>query len=209
MTIRKVPALPTWLLNRCVSGNRRDALLGDLFEEYQAGRTASWYWRETLVALFLSTRRHARGLFSCRGTQPILAFTAQSLLFVWIVTLSEQYRQHCATSPTLLSPPNIPILCAGVALITIALMAWLGPLRRHIRVSARSGLVRLSVAVFAAVGLSGGALTWASTASCSTGPPVCSASSVVNSCARRDGERREERSSFAHSAHLPYVTNFH
>lgn len=203
MTIRKVPTFPTWLLKRFASGNRREALLGDLFEEYQAGRTAGWYWWETLVALFFSIRWHARGLFSCRGAQPVLALTAQALLFVWIVTLSEQYRQHCAPSPTLLSDPIIPILRADVVLIAIAVVAWLSPLRHHIRISARSGLVRLSVAVFAAIGLSGGALTWASTASCSMGPPVCSSSSVVNSCARRGGERPERRSSIAHSAHLP------
>jgi hypothetical protein len=203
MTIRKVPALPTWLLNQFVSGNRREALLGDLFEEYQAGRTTGWYWWETLVALFLSIRRHARGLFSCGGTQSTLALSAQALLFVWIVTLSAQYRQHCSISPTLLSAPIIPILCAGVVLIAIAVVAWLSPLRRHIRISARSGLVRLSVAVFAAIGLSGGALTWASTASCSMSPPVCSSSSVVNSCAPRGGKRPEGRPSIAHSAHLP------
>jgi hypothetical protein len=203
MTIRKVPALPTWLLNQFVSGNRKEALLGDLFEEYQAGRTAGWYWWETLVALFFSIRRHASGLFSCRGAQPILALTAQALLFVWIVTISEQYRQQCATSPTLLSGPIIPILSAGVVLVAIAVVAWLSPLRRHIRIGARSGLVRLSVAVFAAIGLSGGALTWASTASCTMDQSVCSSSSVVNSCARHDGESPERRPSIAHSAHLP------
>jgi hypothetical protein len=202
MTIRKVPAVPTWLLNQFVATSRREALLGDLFEEYQAGRTAGWYWRETLVALFFSIRGHARGLLSCRGAQQILALTAQALLFVWIVTLSEQYRQHCAISPTLiLSGRIIAILCAGAVLIAIALVAWLSPLRRHIRVNARSGLIRLSLAFFAAIGLSGGALTWASTASCSMGPPVCS--SVVNSCARRGGKSPEGRPSIAHSAHLP------
>lgn len=193
MTIRKVPALPTWLLGRFVSGNRREALLGDLFEEYQSGRTAGWYWWETLVALSFSIRRYARGLFSCRGAQPILALTAQALLFFWIVTLSEQYRQHCTTLAALLSGPIIPILCAGVVLIAITVVTWLSPLPRHVRTSARSGLVRLSVAVFAAIGLSGGALSWASTASCSVGPSVCSSSSVINSCAP----------SIAHSAHSP------
>jgi hypothetical protein len=203
MTFRKVPTLATWLLNRCVSGNRREALLGDLFEEFQAGRTPGWYWRETLVALFVSIRRHARGLFSCGGAQSILALTAQALLFVWIVTLPEQYRQHCTTLPTLLSGPIIAILCAGVVLIAIAVVVWLSPLRRHIRINARSGLVRLSVAVFAAIGLSGGALTWASTASCSMSPSVCPSSSVVNSCERRGGESPQGRPSIAHSAHLP------
>ena len=184
MTIRKVPGLPTWLLNRFVSGNRREALLGDLFEEYQAGRTAGWYWRETLVALFVSIWRHARGLCSFRSAVSILVLTAQPFVLVWIFTFSEQNRQHCASLPALLSGPIIPILCAGVALIAIALVVWLSLLRRHIRVCARSGLVRLSVAVFATIGLSGGALTWAGTASCSMGPSVCSSFSVVNSCVR-------------------------
>ncbi len=188
MTIRKVPALPTWLLHRFVSGNRREALLGDLFEEYQAGRTAGWYWRETLVALVVSIRRQARGLFSCRGTQSILALTAQALLFVWIVTTSEQYRQHCAALPALLSSPIIPTLFAGTVLIAIAVVVWLSPLRRHIRINARSRLVRLSVAAFAAIGLSGGALTWASTASCPMSVSFCSSSSGVKSCARRSAE---------------------
>jgi hypothetical protein len=203
MTVRKVTALPTWLLNRCVSGNRREALLGDLFEEYQAGRTPGWYWRETLVALFVSIRRHARRLFSYGGTQSILALTAQALLFVWFVTLSEQYRQHCTTAPDLLSGPIIPILCAGVVLIAIAVVVWLSPLGLHVRMNTRSGLVRLSVAVFAAIGLSGGALTWASTASCSRSPSACSSSSVVKTCERRGEESPRGRPSTAHSAHLP------
>lgn len=183
MTIRKVPTLPTWLLNRFVSGNRREALLGDLFEEYQAGRTAGWYWWETFVALFVSIRRQACGLFSCRGAQSILALTTQAVLFIWIVTLSEEYRQHCATLPTLLSGLIVPTLCADVVLIAIAVVVWLSPLRRHIRINPRSGLLRLSVAVFAAIGLSGGALTWASTAFCSVDPSGCSSSSAVRSCA--------------------------
>jgi hypothetical protein len=203
MTLRKVPTLPTWLLHRCVAGNLKDALLGDLLEEYQAGRTPAWYWRETLVALFVAIRRHARGLFSRGGAQSIAALGAQALLFVWIVSLSEQYRQHCNTLPALLSGAIIPVLCAGVALIAIAAVAWLSPLHRHLRMNARSGLVRLSAAVFAAIGLSGGALTWAGTASCSRSPPVCSSFPVVHSCERRGEESPRGRPSVAHSVHLP------
>lgn len=201
MTIRKVPSLPTWLLNRLVSSNLREALLGDLFEEYQAGRTAGWYWRETLAALAVSIRRQGRGLLSHRGAQSVLALSAQALLFVWIVALSEQYRQRCNAPATLFSGAIIPTLCAGVVLIAIAAVS-LSPLRRQFRMTARSGLVRLSIAVFAAIGLSGGALTWASTASCSMGPPVCSSSPIGNSCAHR-GEDPPERTPAAHSAHFP------
>lgn len=203
MTIRKVPTLPTWLLNRFVSGSRREALLGDLFEEYQAGRTAGWYWREALIALVVSFRRQARGLFSLRGSQAILACTAQAVLFVWVVTLAEQYRQHCAALPALLGSPIVPTLYAGVALIAIAVAVWLSPLRRQIRINARSGLVRLSVAAFAAIGLSGGALTWASTASCPMSPSFCSFSSGVDSCVRRGTESPHGHTTVAHPAHSP------
>ncbi len=203
MTIRKVPALPTWLLNRFVSRNRMEALLGDLFVEYQTGRTAGWYWRETLIALVVSLRRQAHCLFSFRGTQAILACAAQALLFVWVVTLSEQYRQHCAASPALLGSLIVLTLCAGVALIAIAAAVWLSPLRRHIRINARSGLLRLSVAAFAAIGLSGGALTWASTASCPMRPTFCSSFSRVDSCVHRGAESPHGHTTVAHPAHLP------
>lgn len=203
MTIRKVPTLPTWLLNRFVSGNRKEALLGDLIEEYQTGRTAGWYWRETLMVLVVSLRRQAGALFSFRATQALLACTAQVLLFVWVITLSEQYRQHCAALPSLLGSPIGPALCAGVALIAIALAVWLSPLRRHIRINARSGLVRLSVTAFAAIGLSGGALTWASTASCPMSPTFCSSSAGVDSCVHRGAEGPHRHTTIAHAAHSP------
>lgn len=185
MTTREVPALATWLLSQFVSGKQRDSLLGDLFEEYQAGRTAGWYWRETLVALFVSMQRGAHRLCSCRGAQSIAVLLTQCLVFAGIVLLSEEYRQRCPTPPALWSGSIVLMLSAGMAQIAIALVARLSPPRRHVRATPRSRLVRLSVAVFAAIGFSGGALTWASTALCSMDPPVCASSPVVHSCARR------------------------
>lgn len=184
MTIRKMPLLPTWLLNRLVSGTQREALLGDLFEEYQAGRTVGWYWREALVAVYVSLGRRVRELLSYRTAQSILALMAQSILVVWMVALAEQYRQDCPALPALFGDAAIPMLSAGAAQIAIAVAVWLSPLCRHIRMNARSGLVRLSVAIFATIGLSGAAITWASTASCSITPSLCASSSTVNSCVR-------------------------
>jgi hypothetical protein len=60
MNVRTPPRLATWLLKHFGPTYRRDSLLGDLLEEYQAGRTAAWYWRQTGAALLISGPRLLR-----------------------------------------------------------------------------------------------------------------------------------------------------
>lgn len=117
MSRREPPFLAAWLLDRLVTWDRKEALLGDLFEEYQAGRTAGWYWRETFVALLISMRGAARRLCSPRRAHFILR------------------------------------------------------------------IIRWSIAALVALGVGGGALTWASTAAHTTAPRVCSSSAAGGSCA--------------------------
>jgi hypothetical protein len=197
-----VPSLATWLLKNFVTSNRKESLLGDLFEEYQSGRTAGWYWRETLVALLVSmrasTQRIVGRLLSCRGTRASLALVAQSLLLIFIVVLSEEYRQHCPTASTSLRGSVVLMLCAGIIQIAIVLLVWLRPLRRHVGVHARSRLTRFSVTAFAAVGLGSGALTWAGTASCAISSGVCASASVVSACTHRDEAFMEGQPSVEH-----------
>lgn len=45
------PSVATWLLLHLASGQDRDALVGDLIEEYRRGRSESWYWRQVLIAI--------------------------------------------------------------------------------------------------------------------------------------------------------------
>jgi hypothetical protein len=47
------PAVATWLLK--LLGQRNDHILGDLAEEYQAGRSAPWYWRQVIGAIVFGT----------------------------------------------------------------------------------------------------------------------------------------------------------
>ncbi len=51
------PAVATWLLLQFASEQNRDALAGDLIEEYRRGRSESWYWRQVLIAIV----DHSRG----------------------------------------------------------------------------------------------------------------------------------------------------
>jgi hypothetical protein len=54
---RKTPAVATWLLERFGVKRQNEALIGDLAEEYQAGRSRGWYWWQTLMAMAVAVRR--------------------------------------------------------------------------------------------------------------------------------------------------------
>jgi hypothetical protein len=45
------PCLATWLLERLAPVEKRESLAGDLIEQHRNGRSASWYWRQTLTAI--------------------------------------------------------------------------------------------------------------------------------------------------------------
>jgi hypothetical protein len=58
--IRKTPAVATWLLERFGVKRQNEALIGDLAEEYQAGRSRAWYWWQTLMAMAVAVQRDVR-----------------------------------------------------------------------------------------------------------------------------------------------------
>jgi hypothetical protein len=51
------PSLATWMLRHCIPGRRNEALAGDLLEEFRAGRSIAWYWRQVLDAIVLGCTR--------------------------------------------------------------------------------------------------------------------------------------------------------
>ena len=58
MKRNRPPALATLLLKRL--GPKDDGIIGDLAEEYQAGRSASWFWRQVIGAIVFGTAREIR-----------------------------------------------------------------------------------------------------------------------------------------------------
>jgi len=51
LNTRQPPRIATRLLTQLVCLERRDALVGDLIEQYRNGRSGFWYWRQALTAL--------------------------------------------------------------------------------------------------------------------------------------------------------------
>lgn len=55
------PRLATWVLEHFYPRHHRRELIGDMFEQFQEGRTSAWYWQQSLYALWLGMLREIRG----------------------------------------------------------------------------------------------------------------------------------------------------
>jgi hypothetical protein len=60
MNVRKPPTLANWLLNRFGATRQNPPLAGDLLEEFRSGRSAAWFWRQTLVVIVKCATRRVR-----------------------------------------------------------------------------------------------------------------------------------------------------
>jgi hypothetical protein len=92
------PTMAAWMLKHLVLGHRNEALEGDLLEEFQRRRSASWYWRQVLGAMFLGFSHVLRAGW----------VTVWTVVFagVWLCGL---YARVCFTAG---SPPQAPFgLC--------------------------------------------------------------------------------------------------
>jgi hypothetical protein len=57
MNARKPPKLAMYLLERFASPYHRESLSGDLIEQFQAGSSTCWVWRQVLSAILAAWMR--------------------------------------------------------------------------------------------------------------------------------------------------------
>ena len=52
------PAAAAWVLEHLTPADRDEALAGDLLEDYRAGRSDGWYWRQAMAAFAVAWGRY-------------------------------------------------------------------------------------------------------------------------------------------------------
>jgi hypothetical protein len=60
MTPKHPPRLASWILEHLTSDEQKNALSGDLMEEFRSGRSRGWYWRQVATAIIVSVVRTLR-----------------------------------------------------------------------------------------------------------------------------------------------------
>ena len=83
MIFRRPPALANWLLDHLGYTRQNAALAGDLLEEFRSGRSAAWYWRQTLVVVANGIANSGREL----GSYLLALSAAYAAQFVVTLTL--------------------------------------------------------------------------------------------------------------------------
>lgn len=53
MRSSRPPALASWVVEHLIP-RKKDALVGDLLEQFSEGRSAAWYWHQAVVAVLLN-----------------------------------------------------------------------------------------------------------------------------------------------------------
>jgi hypothetical protein len=96
--VKRPPALARWLVEHLASGYQRDALIGDLFEEYQLGRSRLWYWGQAGLAVWCALMKFVpRVSLLRRVTKRLLAILALAALGVGTLTwAATTYAPSCA-----------------------------------------------------------------------------------------------------------------
>jgi hypothetical protein len=155
MSERVPPKLASWLLKRCGSPIHGESLEGDLFEQYQEGRSRAWYWGQVTAVIWIAGGRLVRAL-PWNGTARVLSreLAGAAAGLAVLVVADRARRTHSFAemmSPALVCTLTV-LICVGV----VGLLTWnFAAGRRQGR-----GISALMLA-FVAVALSAGAVTWA------------------------------------------------
>jgi len=133
MISRKPPSLATWLLEGLGHTRANPALAGDLLEEFAAGRSQAWYWRQALMVMVSGTARNAR-IYRSYFRAVLIGFAAQSAAAVALWWLHAPPRVHGV----------VWVISTGV--LALSVFAALAAVKERVTGQTRANLQLLSCA---------------------------------------------------------------
>ena len=148
MRPRRPPRLASRVLNQMTDNA---PLAGDLDEEYLAGRSAAWYWRQVLLAVVLGPRRSRRfdphNLFAVQGLfMQFVMLLLISVCAVFTVKLISVYVAEDPVLRSLIGPRGAREIVRLVLSLGVAIPVGVAIARVHAR-SRRGAVLVLSVIV--------------------------------------------------------------
>jgi hypothetical protein len=116
-------ALATWMLEHLTFGSPNESLSGDLLEELRSGRSAGWYWRQTLsaIAVTLSIKSRAYVL-------PLVFSAGWSILYpvFWLGIMGNRLTQVILEQMGARDWPYSTGLHFVSATLPAAMFVWIG-----------------------------------------------------------------------------------
>jgi hypothetical protein len=172
MMKRSPPAVATWLLAHFASDYQRDALVGDLIEQYQQGGSRFWYWKQVVAALVVAGAKVLRPTLAVSVARILLRVAAEAVAVTGLVSLFYELRRVDAPADLFRSA----LIASMVLLASIAFLGLHASIAGGVRKQRPPAIKRL-LAPFAAIALSVATLTWAATTTVgspnSSDPGVC------------------------------------
>lgn len=117
------PQIAVWMLERLTPGTDKDALAGDLLEEFRLGRSRLWFWRQVVAAVAIGW---------CRETlhrKTLLVFAAAwSMLSPawWLLTLRTELHANFVGHVWRIPWPWSTICYEALNLTTDLIYIWAG-----------------------------------------------------------------------------------
>jgi hypothetical protein len=117
------PSIAHWMLEQLMPGERDQALAGDLLEEFRSGRSAAWFRRQVVSAVFIRCSQEILG----HRIVILFAFFWSMLAPAWLLAIAN--LEAYANFGAFFSRMNWPwssICDLGLLLATNLIFAWTG-----------------------------------------------------------------------------------
>jgi hypothetical protein len=124
MKLARPPFLASWMLERFTSGTDHDPVIGDLLEEYRAGRSAGWYWWQSGTAIMNGFARRFRRHWLAFSFAVLWSVIPRSLPGIYF--LHGIGNSHFMGSIYSLDWPYSTILSLGIFFGLDILYLWMG-----------------------------------------------------------------------------------